>query len=140
MTRYSDTAGQNKVGKSLFTYDNAGNVMQIQHQDGNGNPLLTYQYSYDTANRLSSQTVNGTTTNYGYDKDSQLTSAGGSNFSFDANGNRTLLGYITGVGNRLLSDGTWNYDANGNIASRTNIQTGETWTFTYDVNNKLTGR
>jgi len=100
LTHYSDTAGQNKVGKSLFTYDPAGNLTQIQHQDGNGNPLLTYNSSYDTANRLSAQTVNGTPTSFGYDKDSQLTSAGGSAFSFDPTGNRTMAGYITGVGNR----------------------------------------
>ena len=29
--------------------------------------------------------------------------------SFDTNGNRTMSGYVTGPGNQLLSDGTWNY-------------------------------
>ena len=37
-------------------------------------------------------------------------------FSYDANGNRTMTGYSTGTGNRLLSDGTYNYtyDDEGN--------------------------
>jgi len=135
LTRYSNLSGNTRVGLTQNSYDAVGNVTQIQHQNGSGSSLLTYVYSYDTANRLSSETDNGTTTNYGYDHDSQLTSAGGSNYGFDPNGNRNMSGYVTGVANRLLSDGTWNYhyDAAGNITSKTNSQTGETWTYSYDL-------
>src|ERR1019366_2651553 len=44
-------------------------------------------------------------------------------YSFDVNGNRTISGYVTGVGNQLLSDGTYNYtyDQNGNTLTKTRI-------------------
>jgi RHS repeat-associated protein len=145
LSRYKDTAGTQLAGKSLFTYDPANNVTRIQHQDGSGNVLGDYQYAYDTANRLSSETdtQNGgaaVTTNYAYDKASQLTQAGSTSYPYDSNGNRNSTGYLTGPGNRMLSDGTWNYtyDAVGNTISKTNIATGETWAFSWDNANHLT--
>jgi RHS repeat-associated protein len=140
LTRSSNVSGTMKVGVTQNTYDDAGNITHIQHQNGSNSTLLDLTYNYDTDNRLSSQTVPGTTTNFGYDRDSQLTSAGGTNTTFDANGNRTSTGYQTGVDNRLLTDGTWtySYDAVGNITSKRNIQTGETWTYSYDLDNKET--
>ena len=62
------------------------------------------------------------------------------NYSYDPNGNSTLPGHVTGPNNQLLSDGTWNYtyDAVGNTIGKTNIQTGETWAYSYDLNNKQT--
>ena len=140
LTRYSDLAGTHKVGFSQFSYDPAGNVVQIQHQDGLGNVLDNRLYSYDSADRLVSQTVNGVATIFNYDRDSQLVGAGIVNYSYDPNGNRNLPGYVTGPNNQLLSDGTWNYsyDAAGNTIGKTNIQTGETWAYSYDLNNKLT--
>ena len=140
LTRYSDLAGTNKVGFTQFSYDANGNEVQIQQQDGAGNVLDNRLYSYDSADRLISQTINGVQTSFGYDKDSQLVSAGTSTYSYDANGNRTMPGYVTGPNNQLLSDGTWNYsyDAVGNTIGKTNIQTKETWAYSYDHNNKLT--
>jgi RHS repeat-associated protein len=140
LTRYSNLSGTTKVGQTQVSYDAAGNLTHIQHQNGSNSTLLDLVYSYDAANRLSSQTVAGTTTNYGYDHDSQLTSAGDTSTSFDPNGNRTVSGYVTGVNNRLLSDGTWSYqyDAAGNITSKRNSQTGESWTYTVDLDNKQT--
>ena len=77
---------------------------------------------------------------YGYDGASQLTSVNGSSYSFDANGNRTMTGYSTGTGNQLLSDGTWNYsyDAVGNTIKKTNIGSGEYWTYSWNDANQLT--
>jgi RHS repeat-associated protein len=140
LTRYSNLSGTTKVGQTQVSYDAAGNLTHLQHQNGSNSTLLDLVYSYDAANRLSSQTVAGTTTSFGYDHDSQLTSAGGTSTTFDPNGNRTISGYVTGVDNRLLSDGTWTYqyDAAGNITSKRNIQTGETWTYTVDLDNKQT--
>jgi YD repeat-containing protein len=47
--------------------------------------------------------------------------------SYDANGNRTMLGYQTTDDNRLASDDTYSYqyDAEGNRTQRTKISTGE---------------
>jgi len=41
-------------------------------------------------------------------------------YTYDANGNRTMPGYVIGEGNRLLSDGTYQYayDAEGNRTAR----------------------
>ena len=43
------------------------------------------------------------------------------------------------AGNEITSDGTWNYtyDAVGNLTNRTNITTGEEWTYGYNLNNQL---
>jgi YD repeat-containing protein len=139
-TRYKDLTGTQKVGFSQFTYDAAGNVLHIQHQNGTGAVLQDFQYSYDTDNRLSQGTDNGTTTNYSYDKDSQLTQAGSKTVTFDANGNRNMSGYVVDSANRLGSDGTWffEYDAEGNLTYKWNITTHETWTYGYDLNNHMT--
>jgi hypothetical protein len=69
-----------------------------------------------------------------------LTTAGATTETYDAAGNRTNAGSVTGADNRLISDGTWNYsyDAVGNQAKKVNIATGETWTYGYDFNNRLT--
>ena len=60
-------------------------------------------------------------------------------YSYDANGNRTMPGYVVGPDNRILSDGTWNYsyDAENNRIGKTNILTGETWSYAYDEQNHL---
>jgi len=62
----------------------------------------------------------------------------------DANGNRVASslhsdGYETGVGNRLLSDGTYNYeyDDEGNLISQTEIATGAVREFEWDYRNRL---
>jgi RHS repeat-associated protein len=80
------------------------------------------------------------TTTYGYDAASQLTSVNGTGYAYDANGNRNMTGYSTGPGNRLLSDGTWNYsyDAVGNTIQKTNIASGEYWTYAWNDANQLT--
>jgi RHS repeat-associated protein len=60
-------------------------------------------------------------------------------YTYDPNGNRTNPGYITGDHNRLLSDGTYNYeyDAEGNRTRRTEIATGEITEYTWDHRNRL---
>jgi len=77
--------------------------------------------------------------NYGYDEHGQLTSDNGTGYSYDLNGNRTNPGYVPGPGNRLASDGVWNYsyDNEGNIAGKENIADGSTWVYAYDHKNHL---
>src|SRR5262249_9336816 len=140
LTRYKNLAGTQLVGTTINTFDDAGNLTQIQHKDGSNANISTWAYSYDAANRLTSESLNGgTATNYGYDNADQLTSAGASSYSFDPNGNRTMSGYQTGTNNRLVSDGTWNYtyDAEGNVTKKVRISDGQTWTYTWNLSNKL---
>jgi RHS repeat-associated protein len=73
---------------------------------------------------ITSYTSNDGTATYSYDAMGQLTGAqySGENaqanesYSYDANGNRIGGGYVVGLDNRLLSDGTYRYeyDAEGN--------------------------
>src|SRR5262249_9747599 len=87
------------------------------------------------------ETLNGSTTSFGYDATNQLTSDGSGNYSYDANGNRTMSGYTTGSGNQLTADGTWTYtyDDEGNQAKKSKGASAETWTYAYDQRNQLVG-
>ena len=138
ITRYSDAAGIQVDGQTTYAYD-GGQVTSIVSEDGSGDVLQTDAYAYDAAGRVSSQTDNGVLTVYAYDATGQLTSDGTTQYTYDANGNRTIAGYVTGVDNELKTDGTWNYtyDAEGNTITKVNIATGETWTYGYDLNNRL---
>jgi RHS repeat-associated protein len=80
---------------------------------------------------------------FSYDNTNQLTGASGArseSYSYDANGNRTMTGYSTGTGNRLSSDGTYNYtyDNEGNLATKTTIADNAQTTYAWDYRNRLT--
>jgi RHS repeat-associated protein len=100
------------------------------------------QYDLDVLNRLTTEHNNGTNRNFEYDKTDQVKLVSGSNsegYTYDKNGNRTNAGYVTGVGNRLLSDGVYNYqyDDEGNRTKRTNILTQVVDDYTWDYRNRL---
>ena len=141
LKRYSDTAGTQFIGNTVYTYDDAGRLTNIANNDSLGAAIDVFGYTFDAADRLTQETATlGPTRNYTYDAVDQVTSDGTNNYSFDLNGNRTMAGYQTGAGNRLTSDGTWNYayDDEGNLATKTNIVSGQLWTSFYDHNNHLT--
>src|SRR5439155_7398548 len=114
-------------------------MTNLQHYDSTTR-IAQYTYTYDLAGRLTSEVDNGTTTAYGYDATSELTSAGATNYTFDLNGNRTMAGYTTGTGNELTNDGTWTYtfDNNGNLTKKSKGTSAETWTYGYDNKNHMT--
>jgi RHS repeat-associated protein len=100
-------------------------------------------YEFDNLNRLTSETIDGVNRSIGYDKIDQVKSVTGSNseaYTYDANGNRTNNGYVTGANNQLVSDGTYNYnyDAKGNRTKRTNIATSVVDEYVWDYRNRLT--
>ncbi len=107
--------------------------------DATAGTLATYQYSYDDAGRVTAETIDGTTRVFTYDDADQLTADGANTFTYDAAGNRSNTGWVTGAGNQLVSDGTWNYtyDLAGNRTKKTKGATQETWTFGYDNRNQL---
>ncbi len=89
-------------------------------------------------------TPDGTTT-YSYDDRDQLVAADHSfqtdeTYTYDASGNRTTAGYETSENNRLLTDGTFSYeyDGEGNRIRRTENATGTVTEFTWDYRNRLT--
>jgi RHS repeat-associated protein len=93
---------------------------------------------------LTSETIDGVNRQIGYDKIDQVKSVTGSNseaYTYDANGNRTNNGYVTGVNNQLLNDSTYKYeyDGEGNRTKRTKIVGGAVDNYTWDYRNRLTG-
>ncbi len=151
LARLSGTTMSTPTGATIAStnsYDNASRLTNINYTNG-GSSLASYNYTYNHASEITNyQDNSGNALAYGYDYSGELTSATGtlaaSNYnqtwSYDANGNRTTSGFSTGTGNELLSDGTWNYkyDAAGNTILKTNISSGEYWTYTWNDANQLT--
>jgi YD repeat-containing protein len=140
VSRYADAAGTQLNGTSSFTYDSENNLKTLTHKNASNTVLASYSYSYDAGARLTSETDNGTTTNYTYDSTNQILTAGTSNYAWDANGNTKATNVVIGQNNQLLSDGTWNYsyDKEGNLIRKAGISNGLTWTFGYDNANQMT--
>jgi YD repeat-containing protein len=134
--RFSDLAGTQPVAETTHTFDPLNRLSTINHSKG-GTPLASYNYGYDANSRITRVTnKDGTSTNT-YDDTDQLTGVDYSyqsdeSYTYDANGNRTNPGYVTGANNRLLSDGKFNYeyDGEGNVISQTDILTGEITQYT----------
>src|SRR5262249_42997262 len=141
LTRYSDLAGTQVVGTSVYTFDDSARLSNLQHKNGSNTVLANYTYTYDAADRVLTEKLNGTAkATYTYDLTDQLTGDGSNNYSYDANGNRTMTGYQTGTGNRLTNDGTWTYtyDSEGNLTQKSRGSGLETWYHGYDNDNRLT--
>src|SRR5262249_13630614 len=113
LSRYSDVAGTTLLGTTSYTYDGAGDMTSVVHRKAAGATHSYYNYAFDGALQVTSETSQTGTHSYSYDATGQLTSDGTNNYSYDANGNRTMTGYQTGVANRLTNDGvyTYTYDA-----------------------------
>jgi RHS repeat-associated protein len=142
LTYYRDLAGTQKAGSTLSTYDGNQRMQNRKHRDATDTVFSNTTYTYDKANRLETEVVNGTTTSFTYDLTDQLTGATGGrteSYGYDLNGNRNTTGYVTGTGNRMTSDGTWTYvyDDAGNITKKTKGASLETWTYGYDHRNQL---
>jgi RHS repeat-associated protein len=140
VTRYSDLTGSTKVGDSQYQYDDAGRLKNLQHRNGSGTTLENYTWTYDNGSRVTSETLNGTTTSYTYDDTNELTSAGTFSYDYNLNGNRDT-GYTTTTGNRMTNDGVYTYtwDDEGNLTKKSKGASAETWTFAYDNRNQLIG-
>lgn len=141
---------------SLFTYDAAGRLLRIENQAPDTSTNSFNDYSYDAAGlRITNQTQDGTWT-YGYDAIGQLTSADFVSinpgiddkslvYEYDASGNRTRVVedgvetlYTSNSLNQYtqVGDETFNYDADGNMTSRTGPN--GTTSYTYDLDSRLT--
>jgi len=125
-----------------ISYDDASRITGMTHT-ANYNTLASYGLTWDAGSQLTQEVSNDGTVNYSYDSTGQLTGATGwrsESYSYDATGNRTMTGYSTGTGNRLLSDGNFNYtyDDEGNMLTKTEIATGKVTEYTWDYRNRLT--
>ena len=138
---------------TTYEYDAANRLTSIWH---NVPADIAHIYGYDNASRInqfisSSDVFLSDDRHYLYDDAGQLTSkTGGSaeSYAYDDNGNRAFLGsqsIVTSLGNRLKSDGTYNYDydGEGNLKSRTRISTAAAsdylTEYAWDHRDRLTG-
>jgi RHS repeat-associated protein len=143
LSRYGDLAGTLSVANSSYTYDAVGRLTNLEYKRG-ASTLASYGLVYDAANRITISEGTDGTQNYTYDSTNQLTGAAHTTitneaYSYDANGNRTNVGYGTGTNNQLLTDGVYNYtyDDEGNRTKRTEISTGKVTSYVWDYRNRL---
>ncbi len=142
--RYANGDTNQLVASSGYNYDGAGRLTGLAHSQG-GTPLAGYAWTIDAVGRITSETNVDGVSDYSYDNTSQLVGADydfqtDENYSYDANGNRIMSGYTIGANNRVLSDGThdYQYDAEGNMTRRTEIATGAYESYEWDHHNRLT--
>jgi RHS repeat-associated protein len=142
-------ANGNLIGTATYGHDALGRLTTITNANASSATISQYGYAYDNLNRVTTHTYdsaigtytyNGVKT-YTYDHTSQVIGDTGSAYSYDAQGNRTMLGYATGAANRLTNDGvfTYAYDAEGNRISKSKGSGLETWYYTWDNRNCLIG-
>jgi hypothetical protein len=122
-------------------FDAFGRLTGITQSNSSG-VISTNSYVLDDLNRLETETKDGVGRAIGYDDTDQVIGVSGSNsevYSYDLNGNRINVGYVTGAGNRLMSDGVYNYlyDAEGNRTTRTKIADLSVDDYTWDYRNRL---
>ena len=130
--------------KSNYQYDNLSRLLSVLHGGG----VDGANYTYDNAgNRTSKQNLlSGTTENYSYDALYELTQvvSGGNttqSYTYDPVGNRlsslNLSQWNYNSSNELVSTptGTFAYDKNGNMLSKTTSE--GTWNYTWDYENRL---
>jgi len=107
-----------------YTYNPVGNILSIVDQVTS---LQTRTFAYDALQRLKSDGTTGTPESYDY----------------DLTGNRTTSFLSTlhthDDANRLLEDDqfTYTYDANGNLATKTDKTTSDVTTYTWDAQDQL---
>ena len=148
--RYANLAGTQLVTGTDYGYDGMNRLASLTHNNGTAD-VAFYRFAYNADSRITQITDIDGVTDYSYDNRDQLTASDRSDtnnpdesYSYDANGNRVSSsihgeGYKTGDGNRLLSDGTFNYeyDNEGNLIRRTAIATGVVRELEWDYRNRL---
>ncbi len=148
--RYANLAGTQLVTGTDYVYNEMNRLASLTHNNGTAD-VAFYNFAYDAGSRITQITDIDGVTDYSYDNRDQLTASDRSDtnnpdesYSYEANGNRVSSsihgeGYETGDGNRLLSDGTFNYeyDNEGNLIRRTEIATGVVRELEWDYRNRL---
>ncbi|MBC8351077.1 MAG: hypothetical protein H8E66_03770 [Planctomycetes bacterium] len=147
IARFNDTDGNSgdEIATSTYTYDTLGHLTDLEYENGGTDLFTPYEWSFDNMNRVTQFIGADGTTDYTYDKTSQLTDAGHTfqsdeTYTYDANGNRTMTGYTTGDNNQLTNDSTYSYeyDDEGNRTKRTDDTTFEETHYEWDFRNRLT--
>ena len=150
------------ITQANYTYDSAGRLTDLLHSGPqpwtlNPGPLQSrYTLGYDLGSRISQVTmlsaaVGSKSGTFSYDKTNQLVGVTGTlnppeSYTYDLAGNRITSqsssgsnSYTTSTGNRLASDGQYNYtyDAEGNLVMKSQISNGQSTTYNWDHRNRL---
>ncbi len=150
LQRLTGTTFNQTVVTTTYAYNDPLNrLTQIQHANVTGGTISSYAFNYDNGSRIRKiQNADGTFVNYDYANNDELKAADYSPMSrtdeaytYDANGNRTNTGYVTGVNNQLTSDGkyAYTYYDEGNLKTRRDLATNVTRTFNWDYRDRLIG-
>lgn len=143
--RFADLTEAQPVVSSRYSHDRLNRLTSLVHNNGRED-VAFYTLEYDLPGRIISLIDIDGARDFTYDPTDQLLRVlsdsaiiPAETFRYDANGNRTLPGYQTGPGNRLLSDGVFNYqyDNEGNLVRRTEIATGRVRDLEWDHRNRL---
>lgn len=143
---------------TVYGYDTIGYLTEKTTYNVTATAISSFLYSYDVKGQVATMTTLDGTWTYGYDLAGQVTravfvAAAGSlvanqncSYTYDAAGNRTAA-TINGVDyvytfnnmNQLLSDGQYEYtyDANGNMLTKTDLVSGEIWTFVWNQDGEM---
>ncbi len=150
--RYSDLERRTLDAHSTFTYDESNRLSSLSHGSATDPRSFSYyDFLYDASDRVASISDTAGGSDYRYDATGQLTRVtrgqedlrGSESYSYDKNGNRLrshlAAAYTTSGANRLVSDGTYNYeyDSEGNVTRRSEIASGQTREFAWDHRNRL---
>lgn len=142
-SRFADATGSNRVGATTVSRDARGRTTAMTHRNAVDAVIANYEWDYDVADRLIEELVSGQTNRYRYNAAGELIGADmgalpDESFDLDLNGNRTL-GTTLGDNNRLLADGQfeYRYDAEGNVIGKTEIATGQAYSYGYDHRNRM---
>jgi RHS repeat-associated protein len=149
LQRLTGTIFTQSVATTTYGYNDPLNrLTQIQHANALGTTLSSFAFTYDSGSRIKKiQNADSTSVNYDYASNNELKAADYSPvarvdeaYTYDANGNRTNAGYVTGSNNQLSADGKYlyTYDAEGNLKTRKDLGTNVIRTFNWDYRNRLT--
>ena len=142
--RMTSRAMPNNV-TTTYNYDGMSRLTELKHQSA-ATVLADNNFAYNGASQISQIAELAQTRNFGYDAVDRLTQvtnpAASESYSFDGVGNRTASHLSASYGyqpfNKLVStaNGTYGYDANGNLTSKTDLS--GSWTYTWDYENRMT--
>ncbi|MCO8125241.1 polymorphic toxin-type HINT domain-containing protein [Stieleria sp. TO1_6] len=143
--RYTNAGTPILVGLSNYTFDTSGRMTRVEHLWASGDEISAVDYGYNLASELISTTDRGVFRQYDRDGRGQVTAVADASgileeYVFDGAGNRTSDDDQVSTGNRLESDGDYDYqyDAVGNLIGKTRITDGQVTEYTYDYRNRLT--
>ena len=134
-------------GTKIFSYDSLMRINQITSRDPAANEVLSYAYTYDAADNITSKATGDGDYVYTYDDLYRLTAADNPTladeaYTYDAVGNRLASAATAGSwayneNNELggYDDTVYTYDANGNMIQKT--AGSETTVFFYNLEDRL---